>query len=108
MAPATSPATNRSINTPNAATLIAVARRWAFVSNFLRSTRYARIARRGTLAAAPSGPQDLGRLLELLNQGKLKPIVAAKLPLTQITRAHELMDTAGVAGKIVLVPDFSE
>ena len=52
--------------------------------------------------------EDLGRLLELLNQGKLKPIVAAKLPLTQITRAHELMDTAGVAGKIVLVPDFSE
>ena len=52
--------------------------------------------------------EDLGRLLELLSQGKLRPIVAAKLPLTQIARAHELMDTAGVAGKIVLVPDFSE
>ncbi len=48
--------------------------------------------------------EDLTKLLLLLDQGKLKPIVAAKLPLSQIVQAHQLMDTAGVAGKVVLVP----
>ena len=49
--------------------------------------------------------EDLGKLLELLNRGKLRPIIGAKFPLTQIAEAHDLMDKAGVAGKIVLVPD---
>jgi len=49
--------------------------------------------------------KDLGRLLELLNRGKLRPIVGAKFSLSQIAEAHAVMDKAGVAGKIVLVPD---
>jgi NADPH:quinone reductase-like Zn-dependent oxidoreductase len=49
--------------------------------------------------------QDLSRLLTSLDQGKIKPIVGAQLPLSQIVKAHELMDTAGVVGKLVLVPD---
>jgi len=50
--------------------------------------------------------EDLAKLLALLVQGSLKPIIAARLPLTQIARAHELVDTAGVAGKIVLVAEL--
>jgi NADPH:quinone reductase-like Zn-dependent oxidoreductase len=50
--------------------------------------------------------EDLGRLLSLLVQKKVKPIVAAKLPLAQIAKAHTLMDTPGVVGKIVLVPEL--
>ena len=48
--------------------------------------------------------EDLKKLLLLLDQGKLKPIIAAKLPLSQIANAHQLMDKAGAAGKVVLVP----
>ena len=54
----------------------------------------------------PTIQEDLGKLFELLRQGMLRPIIAARLPLTQITRAHELLANAGVAGKVVLVPDF--
>lgn len=49
--------------------------------------------------------EDLQRLLLLLDEGKIKPIIASKLPLSKIAEAHRLMDTAGVAGKVVLVPD---
>ena len=49
--------------------------------------------------------EDLRKLLGLLQQGKLAPIVAQRFSLAQIAKAHALMDTAGVAGKIVLVPD---
>jgi NADPH:quinone reductase-like Zn-dependent oxidoreductase len=49
--------------------------------------------------------QDLARLLGLLERGSIKPLVGAKLPLTQIDKAHALMDTAGVVGKVVIVPE---
>jgi NADPH:quinone reductase len=47
---------------------------------------------------------DLLALLDLLAQGKLYPLVAERLPLSETRRAHELMDHAGVRGKIVLIP----
>jgi NADPH:quinone reductase-like Zn-dependent oxidoreductase len=51
--------------------------------------------------------EDLEKLLALLRDGQIAPVVAAKLPLTRIVEAHALMDTAGVAGKIVLLPESS-
>jgi NADPH:quinone reductase-like Zn-dependent oxidoreductase len=51
--------------------------------------------------------EDLAKLLELLRQGKLKPIVADRLALSQIAKAHGLLDTAGVIGKLVLVSENS-
>lgn len=47
--------------------------------------------------------EDLTALLELLRQGKLQPIIAARLPLEEAARAHELLGRGGVTGKIVLL-----
>jgi NADPH2:quinone reductase len=47
--------------------------------------------------------QDLIALLELLQQQKIKPLVAQRLPLAEARRAHQLLGEGGVTGKIVLV-----
>jgi NADPH:quinone reductase-like Zn-dependent oxidoreductase len=47
--------------------------------------------------------EDLTLLLNLLKQGKIKPIVAARMPLNQAAHAHELLATGSVNGKIVLI-----
>jgi NADPH2:quinone reductase len=47
--------------------------------------------------------QDLTALLDLLRERKVEPIVAARLPLVEARRAHELLGQGGVIGKIVLV-----
>jgi NADPH2:quinone reductase len=49
--------------------------------------------------------QDLVALLDLLRQGKIKPLVSRRFPLPEARRAHELLGRGGVAGKIVLVAD---
>ena len=49
--------------------------------------------------------QDLLALFDLLQQKKIKPIVARRFPLAEARRAHELLGKGGVIGKIVLVPD---
>jgi NADPH2:quinone reductase len=51
--------------------------------------------------------QDLITLLELLQQQKIKPLIAQRLPLAQAREAHELLGKGGVTGKIVLLPDAS-
>jgi NADPH:quinone reductase-like Zn-dependent oxidoreductase len=48
--------------------------------------------------------EDLTLLLNLLKQGKIKPIVATKMPLNEAAKAHELLAGGGsVEGKIVLI-----
>ena len=47
--------------------------------------------------------QTLAELLDLLAAGKIKPIVAARFPLAEAARAHELLERGGYAGKVVLV-----
>jgi NADPH:quinone reductase-like Zn-dependent oxidoreductase len=47
--------------------------------------------------------QDLIALFELLQQKKIKPLIAQRLPLTEARHAHELLGRGGVTGKIVLV-----
>jgi NADPH:quinone reductase-like Zn-dependent oxidoreductase len=49
--------------------------------------------------------EDLIALLELLRQGKIKPIIAQRIPLDEVTRAHELLGGGTVLGKIVLLCD---
>jgi NADPH:quinone reductase-like Zn-dependent oxidoreductase len=46
----------------------------------------------------------LAELLDLLAAGKLKPIVADRIPLADATRSHELLERGGCRGKIVLIP----
>jgi len=47
--------------------------------------------------------QDLMTLFDLLEQQKIKPLIAQRFPLTEARQAHELLGTGGVIGKIVLV-----
>jgi NADPH2:quinone reductase len=48
---------------------------------------------------------DLLTLFELLQQKKIKPLIAQRLPLCQARHAHELLGSGGVIGKIVLIPN---
>jgi NADPH2:quinone reductase len=48
---------------------------------------------------------DLLTLLDLLKQGKIKPLIAQRLPLQGARRAHEMLGEGGVLGKIVLLPN---
>ena len=48
--------------------------------------------------------QDVQILLALLGEGKIEPRIAEVLPLSEAGRAHELLEAAGVTGKIVLRP----
>jgi NADPH:quinone reductase-like Zn-dependent oxidoreductase len=74
---------------------------------------------RTLLALIPDGKQapltpDLGKepawyrstlaeLLDLLAAGQIQPVVAARIPLAEAARAHELLERGGYAGKVVLV-----
>ncbi len=42
--------------------------------------------------------------LELLASGKVHPAIAERLPLAQARRAHDLIDSRGMMGKVVLHP----
>ena len=47
--------------------------------------------------------EDLIALFDLLQQQKIKPLIAQRLPLAEAKLAHELLGGGGVTGKIVLV-----
>jgi NADPH:quinone reductase-like Zn-dependent oxidoreductase len=47
----------------------------------------------------------LRRLLDLLAEGSIRPVVAERIPLSDAPRAHELLERGGYAGKVVLVTD---
>jgi NADPH:quinone reductase-like Zn-dependent oxidoreductase len=47
--------------------------------------------------------QDLITLFDLLQQKKIKPIIAQRFPLAEARHAQELLGKGGVTGKIVLV-----
>jgi NADPH:quinone reductase-like Zn-dependent oxidoreductase len=47
--------------------------------------------------------QDLIKLFDLLQQHKIKPLIAHRFTLTEARQAHELLGKGGVTGKIVLI-----
>lgn len=47
--------------------------------------------------------EDLSILFNLLKQHKIKPIIAARIPLDEAIEAHQLLETGSVTGKIVLI-----
>jgi len=51
--------------------------------------------------------QDLIALFDLLQQKKIKPLIAERFPLADARRAHELLGKEGVTGKIVLLCNAS-
>lgn len=48
---------------------------------------------------------DLATLFGLLREQRLRPIVAARMPLSEAGAAHEMLSKGGVIGKIVLIPN---
>ena len=48
--------------------------------------------------------EDFATLIELLREGKINPVVAERLPLSEAQRAHELLESSASKGKLVLVP----
>ncbi len=51
--------------------------------------------------------ETLLKLLDLLASGRIKPVVAERIPLAEAARAHELLERGGYAGKVVLVANGS-
>jgi NADPH2:quinone reductase len=49
--------------------------------------------------------QDLIALFALLQQQKIKPLIARRFPLAKARQAHDLLGKGGVTGKLVLVSD---
>jgi NADPH:quinone reductase-like Zn-dependent oxidoreductase len=47
--------------------------------------------------------EDLSRLLAMLEEKLIQPVIAQRLPLREAARAHELLERASVSGKIVLM-----
>jgi NADPH2:quinone reductase len=47
--------------------------------------------------------EDLTTLLGLLREGKIKPIIAERIPLIEARRAHELLGRGSISGKIILL-----
>jgi len=41
----------------------------------------------------------------MLEEGKIKPLIAQPFPLEEARRAHEMLGEGGVLGKIVLLPN---
>jgi NADPH:quinone reductase-like Zn-dependent oxidoreductase len=48
-------------------------------------------------------PEDLSKLLVMLQQKTISPIIAERMPLRDVARAHELLESHGLSGKIVLM-----
>jgi NADPH:quinone reductase-like Zn-dependent oxidoreductase len=51
--------------------------------------------------------ETLSKLLDLLAEGRIKPVVADRIPLIDAAREHERLERGGYAGRIVLVADHS-
>jgi len=56
----------------------------------------------GAQYMAQSVPENLKQLAELIDAGKLKPVIAEILPLKEILKAHQLSEGGHTRGKIVL------
>jgi len=47
--------------------------------------------------------EDLPKLFKLLEEGKIKPVIAARLPLLEARKANELLESGQVTGNLVLL-----
>jgi NADPH:quinone reductase-like Zn-dependent oxidoreductase len=58
---------------------------------------------------APAHPdwvrETLAQLFDLVLAGKIKPVVAERIPLIEAARAHKIIERGGYAGKVVLVAE---
>ena len=56
------------------------------------------------LGSTMGPPEAFRRVMNLVFEGKLKPVIHSVMPLSAAQRAHELLESGGVFGKLVLVP----
>ena len=49
--------------------------------------------------------EDLGRLLDMLASGAIRPRVAERISFDDVAEAHRRIEAGGLAGKLVLCPD---
>ena len=47
--------------------------------------------------------EDLPKLFKMLEEGKIKPVIAAKLPLLEARKANEMLEAGQVTGNLVLL-----
>jgi len=47
--------------------------------------------------------EDLGRLFDLLKEKQVSPVIAERMSLEEAEKAHRMIDTASVKGRIVLI-----
>jgi NADPH:quinone reductase-like Zn-dependent oxidoreductase len=67
----------------------------------LRVLFYKRISLLGSTMGSKG---DLFRILQLVEEGQLKPVLDRTLPLQQAAEAHRLLESRSQFGKVVLVP----
>jgi NADPH:quinone reductase-like Zn-dependent oxidoreductase len=48
--------------------------------------------------------EDMTKLLNCLKEGRIKPAVADRLPLSAAADVHRRIDKGGLGGKVVLLP----
>ena len=52
--------------------------------------------------------EDWATLFNLLREGKIKPVIAKKLPILEAAQANELLESGQVVGSVVLLtPEVS-
>jgi NADPH:quinone reductase len=74
----------------------------------LRATKNSPAVRQFTIHTWDHLPEErragMRALIDMLAAGKLHPRVHARLPLTDAVRAHEMLESGAVLGKLLLVP----
>jgi NADPH:quinone reductase-like Zn-dependent oxidoreductase len=56
------------------------------------------------LGSTMGSPEEFRRVMEMVFEGHLDPVIHSVLPLEDARRAHELLEAGSVFGKLVLVP----
>ncbi len=56
------------------------------------------------IGGAHGEPQDVERALDDAAAGRIRPLIAAVLPLEQARQAHEMVEAGQVTGKVLLAP----
>jgi NADPH2:quinone reductase len=56
------------------------------------------------LGSTMGTPAEFRSVMRLVFEGRLAPVVHEAIPLDEARRAHELLESGAVFGKLVLVP----
>lgn len=80
-------------------------RMWSLLSPLLRGRRAVWYSITDRRKAYPEQfAEDMAKLLNCLKEGRIRPVVADRLPLSAAADVHRRIDRGGLGGKIVLLP----